>query len=68
ASLTPVSRYTPGIARRSATAFAPGARARGGDAPFGRTTTSIVQSSPVPRRGVHLGEEAGAAAGADQRR
>jgi Lrp/AsnC family leucine-responsive transcriptional regulator len=32
-------------------------------APFGQTTTSIVQSSPVPGRGVHLGEEAGAAAG-----
>jgi Lrp/AsnC family leucine-responsive transcriptional regulator len=25
---------------------------------FGQTTTSIVQSSPVPGRGVHLGEEA----------
>jgi Lrp/AsnC family leucine-responsive transcriptional regulator len=30
---------------------------------FGQTTTSIVQSSPVPARGVHLGEEAAAAAG-----
>jgi Lrp/AsnC family transcriptional regulator, leucine-responsive regulatory protein len=29
---------------------------------FGQTTTSIVQSSPVPGRGVHLGEEAAAAA------
>jgi Lrp/AsnC family leucine-responsive transcriptional regulator len=29
---------------------------------FGQTTTSIVQSSPVPGRGVHLGEEASAAA------
>ena len=29
---------------------------------FGQTTTSIVQSSPVPGRGVHLGEETGAAA------
>src|SRR3954467_8479097 len=28
---------------------------------FGQTTTSIVQSSPVPARGVHLGEEAAAA-------
>jgi Lrp/AsnC family transcriptional regulator, leucine-responsive regulatory protein len=28
---------------------------------FGQTTTSIVQSSPVPGRGVHLGEEATAA-------
>jgi len=28
---------------------------------FGQTTTSIVQSSPVPGRGVHLGEEADAA-------
>ena len=28
---------------------------------FGQTTTSIVQSSPVPGRGVHLGEEARAA-------
>jgi Lrp/AsnC family leucine-responsive transcriptional regulator len=28
---------------------------------FGQTTTSIVQSSPVPGRGVHLGDEAGAA-------
>ena len=28
---------------------------------FGQTTTSIVQSSPVPRRGVDLGEEAAAA-------
>jgi Lrp/AsnC family leucine-responsive transcriptional regulator len=37
-------------------------------APFGQTTTSIVQSSPVPGRGVHLGEEADAAAGAGQRR
>ena len=34
---------------------------------FGQTTTSIVQSSPVPGRGVHLGEEAGAAAGAEPR-
>jgi Lrp/AsnC family leucine-responsive transcriptional regulator len=30
---------------------------------FGQTTTSIVQSSPVPGRGVHLGSEATAAAG-----
>jgi Lrp/AsnC family leucine-responsive transcriptional regulator len=30
---------------------------------FGQTTTSIVQSSPVPGRGVHLGVEAAAAAG-----
>jgi Lrp/AsnC family transcriptional regulator, leucine-responsive regulatory protein len=30
---------------------------------FGQTTTSIVQSSPVPARGVHLGEEATAATG-----
>ena len=30
---------------------------------FGQTTTSIVQSSPVPGRGGHLGGEAGAAAG-----
>jgi Lrp/AsnC family leucine-responsive transcriptional regulator len=29
---------------------------------FGQTTTSIVQSAPVPGRGVHLGEEAAAAA------
>jgi Lrp/AsnC family leucine-responsive transcriptional regulator len=29
---------------------------------YGQTTTSIVQSSPVPGRGVHLGEEAAAAA------
>jgi Lrp/AsnC family leucine-responsive transcriptional regulator len=29
---------------------------------FGQTTTSIVQSSPVPRRGVHLGVEVAAAA------
>src|SRR3954471_12845973 len=29
---------------------------------FGQTTTSIVQSSPVPGRGVHLGAEAAAAA------
>ncbi len=29
---------------------------------FGQTTTSIVQSSPVPGRGVHLGEGAAAAA------
>ena len=29
---------------------------------FGQTTTSIVQSSPVPGRGVHLGEDASAAA------
>jgi Lrp/AsnC family transcriptional regulator, leucine-responsive regulatory protein len=28
---------------------------------FGQTTTSIVQSSPVPGRGVHLGVEASAA-------
>ena len=31
---------------------------------FGQTTTSIVQSSPVPGRGVHLGEEATAATAA----
>lgn len=31
--------------------------------PFGQTTTSIVQSSPVPSRGVHLGAEAPAAGG-----
>jgi Lrp/AsnC family transcriptional regulator, leucine-responsive regulatory protein len=30
---------------------------------YGQTTTSIVQSSPVPGRGVHLAEEAAAAAG-----
>src|SRR4051794_13368962 len=30
---------------------------------FGQPTTSIVQSSPVPARGVHLGEEATAATG-----
>jgi Lrp/AsnC family leucine-responsive transcriptional regulator len=30
---------------------------------FGQTTTSIVQSSPVPGRGVHLGQEAAVAAG-----
>ena len=30
---------------------------------FGQTTTSIVQSSPVPGRGVFLGEEAAAAVG-----
>jgi Lrp/AsnC family leucine-responsive transcriptional regulator len=30
---------------------------------FGQTTTSIVQSSPVPGRGVHLEAEAAAAAG-----
>jgi len=30
---------------------------------FGQTTTSIVQSSPVPGRGVHLGIEASAAGG-----
>ena len=30
---------------------------------FGQTTTSIVQSSPVPPRGVHLGEEARATGG-----
>ena len=30
---------------------------------FGQTTTSIVQSSPVPARGVHLGEEARATGG-----
>jgi Lrp/AsnC family leucine-responsive transcriptional regulator len=36
--------------------------------PFGQTTSSIVQSSPVPRRGVHLGGEADAGAGDDQRR
>src|SRR3954471_6967156 len=30
---------------------------------FGQTTTSIVQSSPAPGRGVHLGEEAAAATG-----
>ena len=29
---------------------------------FGQTTTSIVQSSPVPGRGVHLGREAPTAA------
>jgi hypothetical protein len=29
---------------------------------FGQTTTSIVQSSPVPGRGVHLGEAPAAAA------
>ena len=29
---------------------------------FGQTTTSIVRSSPVPGRGVHLGEDASAAA------
>jgi Lrp/AsnC family transcriptional regulator, leucine-responsive regulatory protein len=34
---------------------------------FGQTTTSIVQSSPVPGRGVHLGEEAAAATATDQR-
>ena len=34
---------------------------------FGQTTTSIVQSSPVPGRGVHLGEEAAAATVAAQR-
>ena len=34
---------------------------------FGQTTTSIVQSSPVPGRGVHLGDEAGATTGAAQR-
>jgi Lrp/AsnC family leucine-responsive transcriptional regulator len=32
---------------------------------FGQTTTSIVQSSPVPGRGVHLGEEASAETRAD---
>jgi Lrp/AsnC family leucine-responsive transcriptional regulator len=31
---------------------------------FGQTTTSIVQSSPVPGRGVHLGSEASAGAAA----
>jgi Lrp/AsnC family leucine-responsive transcriptional regulator len=31
---------------------------------FGQTTTSIVQSSPVPGRGVHLGVEADTAAAA----
>ena len=30
---------------------------------FGQTTTSIVQSSPVPGRAVHLGEDATAAGG-----
>jgi Lrp/AsnC family transcriptional regulator, leucine-responsive regulatory protein len=30
---------------------------------YGQTTTSIVQSSPVPGRGVHLGDEADVAAG-----
>ena len=34
---------------------------------FGQTTTSIVQSSPVPGRGVHLDEEAAAATTAAQR-
>jgi Lrp/AsnC family transcriptional regulator, leucine-responsive regulatory protein len=34
---------------------------------FGQTTTSIVQSSPVPGRGVHLGEETAAAPVAAQR-
>jgi Lrp/AsnC family leucine-responsive transcriptional regulator len=34
-----------------------------GFALIGQTTTSIVQSSPVPGRGVHLGAEAAAAAG-----
>jgi Lrp/AsnC family leucine-responsive transcriptional regulator len=34
---------------------------------FGQTTTSIVQSAPVPGRGVHLGEEAAAAAASGQR-
>ena len=29
---------------------------------FGQTTTSIVQSSPVPGRGIHLAEDASAAA------
>jgi Lrp/AsnC family leucine-responsive transcriptional regulator len=33
-----------------------------GFAVFGQTTTSIVQSAPVPGRGVHLGQEAAAAA------
>ena len=33
---------------------------------FGQTTTSIVQSSPVPGRGVHLGAEAPAAAAAER--
>jgi Lrp/AsnC family leucine-responsive transcriptional regulator len=28
--------------------------------PFGQTTTSIVQSSPVPPRGVHVGRQVGA--------
>jgi Lrp/AsnC family transcriptional regulator, leucine-responsive regulatory protein len=36
--------------------------------PFGQTTTSLVQSSPVPARGVHLAVEADAATGDDQRR
>ena len=27
--------------------------------PYGQTTTSIMQSSPVPRRGVALGDPAG---------
>jgi Lrp/AsnC family leucine-responsive transcriptional regulator len=35
---------------------------------FGSTTTSIVQSSPVPGRGVHLGEADAAATGDAQRR
>ncbi len=35
---------------------------------YGQTTTSIVQSSPVPGRGVHLPEGADAAAVAGQRR
>ena len=26
--------------------------------PYGQTTTSIIQSSPVPRRGLELGPEA----------
>src|SRR3954449_3538076 len=33
---------------------------------FGQTTTSIVQSSPVPGRGVHLGEADPAGAGTDR--
>jgi Lrp/AsnC family leucine-responsive transcriptional regulator len=36
--------------------------------PFGQTTSSIVQSSPVARRGVHLGAEVDAVTGGDQRR
>ena len=39
-----------------------------GFALYGQTTTSIVQSSPVPGRGVHLPEGADATAAAGQRR